>query len=127
MRIDDVVLERIAIGFTKVAAASDLHLMSPEFSGRAYGELMMLELRGYLWGKQESVSVSFPASWWQAVKARWLPGWAKRRWPVRVQTVKLEAAALWPSLQYLVPDHQPVLKLRRIDGWTVGAKPTAGV
>ena len=24
-----------------------------------------------------------PADWWEAVKERWVPAWAKRRWPVK--------------------------------------------
>lgn len=32
---------------------------------------------------QEVETVAYPADWWQALKARWYPGWMKRLAPVR--------------------------------------------
>ena len=30
---------------------------------------------------------SWPATWWDAVKERWYPKWALRRWPVKYQRI----------------------------------------
>lgn len=35
--------------------------------------------------QQAQDTVRAPADWWQAVKERWFPEWALRRWPVRYQ------------------------------------------
>lgn len=34
-------------------------------------------------GKYEDINIPYPAGWWQGIKARWFPTWAKRRWPVK--------------------------------------------
>lgn len=31
----------------------------------------------------------WPADWWQAFKERWLPAWAKRRWPVQYEQIDI--------------------------------------
>ncbi len=45
----------------------------------------------------------WPATWWDAVKQRWFPVWAKKRWPVAWTTLK----QLVPTL--VAPDKHPVL------------------
>jgi len=44
----------------------------------------------------ERVAVEYPADWWQAVRERWLPEWAKKRWPVRMRKHQLVARELYP-------------------------------
>ena len=39
---------------------------------------------------------SYPSTWWDAVKARWFPQWAKDRWPITYETVTIKA--LYPKL-----------------------------
>jgi len=70
-------------------------------------------------------SFSYPADWWQALKERWFPRWAKRHWPVQMTRVgggkaKIDVVALFPELQpergmrdmriFYRPDHLRVLK-----------------
>ncbi len=49
-------------------------------------------------------TVSFPADWWQAVKRRWFPRWALKRWPVQMTDVTLEASAYYPDIR--IPNHE---------------------
>jgi hypothetical protein len=42
--------------------------------------------------------VEYPATWWEAFKARWFPRWALKRWPVKLTTVRVEARALLPDI-----------------------------
>lgn len=35
------------------------------------------------------IVIEYPADWWQAVKARFAPAWARLRWPVQVVTHKV--------------------------------------
>jgi len=35
-------------------------------------------------------TLTCPADWWSAFKARWFPAWARRRWPSRVTVVELQ-------------------------------------
>lgn len=46
----------------------------------------------------DEVTVSYPSDWWQAVRERWLPGWAKRKWPVHKTTIRLTARELYPKM-----------------------------
>ena len=74
-----------------------------------------LRLKQEVYGRQlDTVEAEWPADWWQAFRQRWFPAWALRRWPVKMHTVRLEAKELYPKLA--LPDHKPVLWLRRFDG-----------
>lgn len=46
---------------------------------------------------ESTESISYPADWWEALKARWFPSWAKRKWPIRY--VKRTAMAMFPNLE----------------------------
>lgn len=80
---------------------------------------MVLELHSSIWGEKQmekevkaEVVVKHPADWWQAFKKRWFPGWALKRWPVRMEVVRkvqrasCEAWVLYPSLHYRHPEHE---------------------
>ena len=47
-------------------------------------------------------SISYPADWWQSFKLRWLPRWAKDRWPVRMEMQQF--ARYCPHID--VPDNE---------------------
>lgn len=54
-----------------------------------------------VWGRElQRQEVKYPANWREAVKDRWLPGWAKKRWPVRYRVVMLTARELYPRLAF---------------------------
>jgi len=44
--------------------------------------------------------VQWPTDWWEAVKERFAPRWARERWPVRYTAKELDARAIWPSFPY---------------------------
>lgn len=68
-------------------------------------------IRQDIFGKQlEKVDVKYPADWWQAVKDRWFPEWAKRRWPVQYKRHFIDAKALYPTIPD-VPGHQHYLNI----------------
>lgn len=41
----------------------------------------------------------YPRDWKEALKERFAPGWARRRWPVRYIEGKIEAKAIFPALK----------------------------
>lgn len=54
-----------------------------------------------------SCNIKWPANWWQAVKERWLPAWAKQRWPVLYERHRMERTfyrAMCPHIE--IPRHQ---------------------
>jgi len=64
-------------------------------------------------------SFEWPATWWDALKARWFPGWAKRRWPVRLERHSVEVQALYPQVS--VPKGFHIIRMLR-DGEKVGCE-----
>lgn len=57
----------------------------------------------------ESKSASWPATWWDAVKQRWFPAWLLRRYPVRMESVRIEARALFPTVE--LPEHPRFIQI----------------
>jgi len=51
--------------------------------------------------------ISFPSDWKEAFKERWLPAWAKKRWPVCYDTHTFDVRELVPSLN--IPGHRPFI------------------
>ena len=47
----------------------------------------------------ERIDVEYPSDWWQAVKARFFPAWALRRWPAKTTRHSLVASAIYPDLE----------------------------
>ena len=60
--------------------------------------------------KEEShtVTVSYPASWWQAFKERYFSVWLKKRYPIRhktkSETVTFTAYNLYPKFPDIMPE-----------------------
>lgn len=66
---------------------------------------ILSRVRGYIWAEQLAQHiVEYPADWWQALKARWFPTWALRRWPVRKTRHKIDLKAIYPKLRLARPD-----------------------
>ena len=77
----------------------------------AYCKGIMLQVRYELLGHEmERIEVRYPEDWWQALKERWFPKWALRRWPVKEEVVQLVARELYPKVK--LPDKGPVVALK---------------
>jgi hypothetical protein len=55
-------------------------------------------------GLKSSHHVHYPMNWVEAVKARFLPEWAKKRWPVRYTQWNVDAWRLWEDLPPHIKD-----------------------
>ena len=62
-----------------------------------------MRLRGYIWSEQVEV-IKYPADWWQALKARWFPKWALRRWPV--DYIVYDVRVIYPDYRVAVPGNE---------------------
>ena len=88
-----------------------------EYKDLALGRLV-LQLDRRLVSKTETEDVGWyehPADWWEGVKERWFPAWAKRRWPVRMHRVekKKEVTRMCPHLRIPSGDASHVRWLMR--------------
>ncbi len=64
-------------------------------------ERFLIKLRALVTAEQiEDTEIAYPADWWQAVKQRFAPRWALRRWPVRMERYSFEAHRLYPRVSW---------------------------
>jgi hypothetical protein len=88
-----------------------------------FGHCVNMQVRGFLFSeKATTYRFEAPADWWQAVKERWAPAWALRRWPVKMRTEIVDVKALYtdPRLRVSLPDYAHNLVLQRLEPQTVG-------
>ena len=74
---------------------------------------LMRQIAAYDGSDCNVVEVRYPADWWQAVKQRWFPAWALRRWPV------VEIHKRWKAVSMLPDFPLPETMRRRIPIWTL--------
>ena len=63
---------------------------------------LAVRIRGHVWGESESVqkvSITYPADWKQAVKERFFPEWALKRWPVRNKIITMDVKCFYPNFR----------------------------
>jgi hypothetical protein len=67
---------------------------------------------------EATVTVDYPATWWQHFKHRWYPEWLQKRFPVRyiskteTKRTKAEARAFYPQVS--LPEHAHHVSLVRL-------------
>lgn len=85
-----------------------------EFVDHATGNLIR-ELRVAVYGKEhmDRHVVRFPADWWQAVKERFAPAWFRDRWPVVFTEIGVSLKELYPDIEPVLPDQNPVMVFRK--------------
>jgi hypothetical protein len=59
----------------------------------------------------EDVHISYPATWWDAVKDQFFPQWMLRRWPAKYKHHDIIVRELYPRLS--LPDEYHVLNMDR--------------
>jgi hypothetical protein len=63
-----------------------------------------------VWGREvDRVEHQWPANWWEAFKERWMPKWAKDRWPIQYSTCTLIAQEMYPKVAMPEREHSIVL------------------
>lgn len=108
--LNQVKLDKIKLGIQQ-AVSSELLGASVDFE-RMAGGMILMQLRGYLWGEDlEPREIRHPRDWWQAFKERWAPQWALRRWPVIYTVHKITAHMLYPNLKIQLPKETYSLKM----------------
>lgn len=75
---------------------------------------LVVTLRSFIWSRKiADQDVRYPATWWDAFKARWFPRWAQRRWPVVERVVSFTAHHDYPGLR--VHNHEPTIRIDRVE------------
>lgn len=74
---------------------------------------LVANIRAYILSETtEPTEIRVPRDWWQALKQRWFPKWALRRWPV-VETVhEISFKVLYPYFKAKIPDEPYTRKVQ---------------
>lgn len=109
----EIQLERIKIAFTEkvsnelLGAVVDIREENDDF----VHDWTTLRIQGYLWGESgETKTISYPATWWDALKARWFPLWLLARYPAVYQHYQIDLKTLYPNFRIAMPNETHVLK-----------------
>lgn len=75
--------------------SSQVRIKEDELNG-----ILAAQLEGFLYGETlVQRAIKYPANWKEAVKERFLPEWARKRWPVIYETSIISADALYPDFR----------------------------
>ena len=89
-----VVLEKARLAllsYTSEEAFDDIQI-----SGHTiWGEIVARALKTMLVGKINNSRVQYPENWKEAFKERWLPGWIKKKFPIKYK--KYDAYLIFPD------------------------------
>jgi hypothetical protein len=69
------------------------------------------------YAEQKCEHVKYPANWWEAVKERFAPAWALKRWPVRYRV--WEPFVIYPQIK--LPNAQQFVKIRELSPLEIDA------
>ena len=104
MIADEVILERVEYGLQAVITDRGMPGVSAEVMIDRVVELMAREVTAIVTVTGETLQeVRYPRDWWQAVKNRFAPTWALRRWPV-VEVV-VNVRVLYPKVSMPLEEH----------------------
>jgi len=121
----EVILERTLIRARRYIATKDFRAMK-DIRFDAHWPLDMdalaCSLMGWIYGETpQSYSVTYPASWIDAVKDKWLPKRYRHHWPVRYKTFSVRADLVYKDFKVQMPDEphkvflSPPMRLTKTD------------
>lgn len=113
----------------KIQETADLQALrgarlEPEVIIDQMGDRILYRLRADILGKRmdertvESERVQYPCNWIEAVKERWFPKWAKKKWPVRYTvkqlSVRVRFDVLYPEIEVPQANSQTFYFMERL-------------
>ena len=98
--VNRVTLERHRFAVEQVVSKFDIERWDGhEWARAAHMDAYIRRASAGLVGKKRTESVSYPATWWDAVKQRFAPVWFLKRWPAKLTTWTVDAWSLFPELE----------------------------
>jgi len=114
-KIDQHSAERIMIGGRKRVSKEKLMLLSPDakldvlYDATGDAIISVTSFVHAMPFRKIDVYKRWPATWWDAIKDRWFPGWAKHRWPVKWEIVDINEHIYGPVCPHMQhPDMWPL-------------------
>lgn len=92
-----VFLDRVSVCARKMIPGLELYKLNfrVETDMDYIADAMVVSLFTYMAGigkERVEVHEEWPANWWEALKERWFPAWALRRWPVQKKSIHISKA-----------------------------------
>lgn len=102
--IQQVTLEKIRLGMSKAIDQNILLGVNSDTYIDHMTRQAVVSIQGYLFGeKLKGKIVKHPRDWWQALKERWLPAWALKRWPVEYTIHTVTFDVVYPRFKPSLP------------------------
>jgi hypothetical protein len=98
--VESFSLDKIQIGMEQAVTAELLQAHGTAIYDDIF-RTIRLQIRGYVLGERmedQSRSVTYPATWWDAFKERWFPKRALKRWPAKRTTFTVDVKVIYPEL-----------------------------
>jgi len=111
-------LEKIRIGWSLAMPDCVLSDAWVDIDHSQEFRAVISEINGYVWGQQLAEDVySYPATWWDALKANWAPYWFVRRFPIRERKFRVHFNVMYPNFKMAMPDEPMTIRaiVRAID------------
>jgi len=95
---NQVNLERLKIEISTVIAKHLFDVEVKSIDWDDYINQIELTITGYFYGEnRDHFELSYPASWWEAVKDRFMPTFLRRFIPVRYTTWEVNCRVIYPE------------------------------
>lgn len=112
LHVESFELEAVQFGVSRAISRYELQDIEPALHIELFkrsGEELVIQLRSYVYGKKTHglQEIRYPATWWDAVKLRWFPAWALKRWPARWVEYRAITQDLYPQIKVL-PDQRRI-------------------
>ena len=111
-KFEQVCLHYVMFAATKVLSAKEMEpplMLNMQLRAilPAHMHNLVISLSGMLLGeKVDTRTFSYPETWIDALKQRWFPAWALKRWPPVILTHTVTTQAVYPNFKPKL-DNQP--------------------
>lgn len=72
-------------------------------------DTIVLSIDGYIHGMTDeriTIHEQWPETWWDAVKVRWFPRWALKRWPAQFREIDIDRPLFYAVCPHLQSDER---------------------
>lgn len=115
-QLQQIVLERIPISCSLMISRAQLENFHITEVADWINNRFTYQLHGYLLGEHlRKEQVTWPADWWEAFKGRWFPTFLLKRWPVKYVGYVFDVKALYPKLNFSLPQEEKYVIFSKLD------------
>jgi hypothetical protein len=119
-KINSLILEKIRYQLAQRVSNGVLNFADARSYADYLTDSVCYKLEAAVWGRETDLpDIKYPATWWDAVKDRFFPTWAKKKWQVTYTSVALKLRETYPKFKPSLPDQEYVVVHYIANGNTV--------